>query len=333
MATPLLMRAMHFDDFGPPSVLKPVTEAIPEVRSNDLLVEVKAIGVNRADLNHRQGRYGKKPDFGDSHLLGLEVAGVVVRLGAEVSGFKQGDRVMGIVGGGAYAQYARIDAGMAIPVPESMTDVQAASVTEAFVTAHHALLHLGQLAPGEKVLVHGAGGGVGSALVQLALLSQAGMLITTSSAGKCERLEAMGVHLAIDYTTRDFRELVSTVVPGGAVDLIVDIVGGPYLESNIHCLRPGGRLIQIGVQGGTKGNLPLDLVLQRRLRIEGTVMKSLSIQEKRLMTDRFRVRWLDDLRNGKISTVIDRTFTLSDAALAHQCMEEAHHFGKIVLIP
>lgn len=333
MTIPLHMRAVSFDDFGPPSVLKQVNEAIPVVRSNDLLVHVKAIGVNRADLNHRQGRYGKNPDFGDSHLLGLEVAGVVVGLGPDVAGFQLGDRVMGIVGGGAYAEYARMDAGMAIPVPESMTDVEAACVTEAFVTAHQALIHLGKLSPGEKVLIHGAGGGVGLALVQVALLSGAGMLVTTSSAGKCERLQAMGVHLAIDYNTKDFLEEVSTQVPGGAVDLIVDIVGGPYLESNIRCLRPGGRLVQIGMQGGPKGHLPVDLLLQRRLRIEGTVMKSVSLEEKRLMTARFRDAWLDDLQSGRLSVVVDRTFPLGEAALAHQHMEGANHFGKIVLLP
>ena len=333
MTIPLQMRAVHFEDFGPPSVLKEVSEAIPILRPNDLLVQVKAIGVNRADLNHRQGRYGKNPDFGDSHLLGLEVAGEVVRLGPDVSGFDLGDRVMGIVGGGAYAEYARIDAGMAIPVPVSMTDAEAASVTEAFVTAHQALIHLGQLSPGEKVLIHGAGGGVGLALVQVALQSGAGMVVTTSSSGKLERLQAMGVHLAIDYNSKDFLEEVGTQVPGGAVDLIVDIVGGPYLESNIRCLRPGGRLIQIGMQGGPKGNLPVDLLLQRRLRIEGTVMKSVSLEAKRLMTVRFRDRWLDDLRSGKLRVVIDRTFPLAQASLAHQHMEQANHFGKIVLVP
>ncbi len=333
MAIPQLMRAVGFEGFGPPSVLTPIHEPIPEVRPNDLLVEVKAIGVNRADLNHRQGRYGKNPDFGDSHLLGLEIAGIVVRLGPEVTGFKLGDRVMGIVGGGGYAQYARMDAGMAMPVPESMTDVDAACVPEAFVTAHQALLHLGQLAPGEKVLVHGAGGGVGTALVQLALLAQAGMLITTSSAGKRERLQKMGVHLAIDYASQDFLEVVSSEVAGGAVDLIVDVVGGPNLERNVRCLRPGGRLIQIGVQGGGKGQLPVDLLLQRRLRIEGTVMKSVTLEEKRRMSTRFSDRWLEHLRSGRISPVMDKTFPLSEAALAHQFMEEAQHFGKIVLIP
>lgn len=330
---PANMQAVDFDTFGPPSVLKTVTTAVPEVRANDLLVEVKAIGVNRADLNHRQGKYGKNPGFGDSTLPGLEIAGVVARIGSDVSGFQIGDRVMGIVGGGAYAQFARIDAGMAIPVPDSLTDIDAASVSEAFVTAHQALIHLGRLAPGEKVLIHGAGGGVGSSLVQLALLAGAGMVITTSSAGKCGRLREMGVDLAIDYASQNFQEVIAGQVPGGAVDLIIDIMGGPYLEPNIRSLSPGGRVIQIGLQGGANGNLPLDLVLQRQLRIEGTVMKSVTLEEKRNMTERFRRHWYDALCAGTLAPIVDKVFPLAEAAQAHEYMEGARNFGKIVLIP
>lgn len=330
---PAYMQAIDFDAFGDPSVLRSVIVPVPEVRQNDLLVEVRATGVNRADLNQRQGKYGKSASFGDSPLLGLEVAGVVVAKGPEVSGFNIGDRIMGIVGGGAYAQYARIDAGMAILVPDTLTDIEAAAVTEAFVTAHQALIHLGRLAPGEKVLIHGAGGGVGTSLVQLALLAGAGMVISTSSAGKRDRLLGMGVHLAIDYKAEDFAAVIAEKIPGGSVDLIIDMLGGPYLERNIRSLGPGGRLIQIGTQGGASGTLPVDLLLQRRLRIEGTVMKSVTQTEKRNMTERFRARWMSEIQSKRLLPVLDRTFPLSDAALAHQYMESAENFGKIVLTP
>lgn len=330
---PGTMQAIDFESFGDPSVLRNVVVATPDVRPNDLLVQVRAAGVNRADLNQRQGKYGKSASFGDSSLLGLEIAGEIVAMGAGVTGFQLGERVMGIVGGGAYAQYARIDAGMAIPVPETLDDIEAAAVTEAFVTAHQALIHLGKLAPGEKVLIHGAGGGVGSSLVQLAVLAGAGQVITTSSAGKRARLLDMGVDRAIDYQSEDFFNVIAGQVEGGAVDLIIDILGGPYLERNIRSLAPGGRLIQIGTQGGASGTLPVDLVLQRRLRIEGTVMKSVTQEEKRNMTERFRSRWIADIRSKKLRPIIDRTFALADAEKAHRAMENAENFGKLVLIP
>ena len=184
------MRAVDFDDFGGPEVQREVERPLPELRPNDLLVRVAAAGVNRADLNQRQGKYGRQAGFGDSPLLGLELAGTVVAQGAAVAGDRVGRRVMGIVGGGAYAEYARIDAGMALDVPEALGDLEAGAVMEAFVTAHHALFHLGRLAPGEAVLIHGGGGGVGSSMVQLALLAGGVRVLTTSSAGKQARLRA-----------------------------------------------------------------------------------------------------------------------------------------------
>ncbi len=327
------MDAIDFTQAGAADVLELVQAPVPEVRANDLLVRVLGAGLNRADLNQRMGKYGHRPDFGDSLLLGLEIAGEIVALGADVSEFSIGQRVMGIVGGGAYAQYARIDSGMAIPVPDSLTDIEAAALPEAFVTAHQALLHLGQLRPGENVLIHGAGGGVGSCAVQLAIRAGAGQVITTSSASKRERLLQMGVDIAIDYNSQDFVQVIAEQAQGSAVDLIIDFFGGPYLERNIRALKPGGRLIQIGTLGGTTGTLPLDLVLQRRLRIEGTVMKSVSQAEKRQMVQRFQQRWSEDIAARRLLPIVDRTFSLSEAANAHICMEQSNNFGKIVLIP
>jgi NADPH2:quinone reductase len=327
------MKGIDFTQEGPADVLKLVKIPVPIIRDNDLLVRVRGAGVNRADINQRLGRYGLRPDFGDSLLMGLEIAGEVVAMGANVSQFSIGQRVMGIVGGGAYAEYARIDSGMALPVPDSLNDIEAAALPEAFVTAHQALLHLGQLRPGEGVLIHGAGGGVGSCAVQLAIRAGAGQVITTSSASKCERLRQMGVEIAIDYNNQDFEQVIAEHGQGGAVDLIIDFYGGPYLERNIRTLKPGGRLIQIGTLGGVSGTLRLDLVLQRRLRIEGTVMKSVSLVEKRLMVQRFQQRWGADVAARRLLPIVDRTFTLSEAAQAHIYMEQSKNFGKIVLIP
>jgi NADPH:quinone reductase-like Zn-dependent oxidoreductase len=220
-----------------------------------------------------------------------------------------------------------------MPVPEWMSDVDAAAIPEAFVTAHQALFHLGQLTKGERVLIHGAGGGVGSEAVQLATLSEASTIITTSSADKRDRLLEMGVHIAIDYRNESFEEVIARLPSDPGVDVIVDFVGGPYLERNVRSLRPGGRLIQIGASGGASGTLPVDLVLFRRLRIEGTVMKSVPFAEKRNMVSRFANRWMFAVASGQLKPIVDRTFPLSEAAAAHQRMERADHFGKILLIP
>lgn len=327
------MKAIDFEIAGDAAVLQLVRAPMPEVRSNDLLVRVLGAGVNRADINQRLGKYGRKPDFGDSLLLGLEVAGEVVAMGSEVTQFSTGQRVMGIVGGGAYAQYARMDAGMAMPVPDSLSDIEAAALPEAFVTAHQALLHLGQLRAGENVLIHGAGGGVGSCAVQLAVNAGAGQILTTSSEGKRARLLDMGVNIAIDYNTQAFGDVIAAQAHGGAVDVVIDFFGGPYLEANIRALKPGGRLIQIGTLGGNSGTLPLDLVLQRRLRIEGTVMKSVTQTEKRLMVERFHRRWGKEISARQLLPVVDRTFPLTEAPQAHRFMEQSENFGKIVLLP
>lgn len=330
---PPTMKAISFDEFGGVEVLKYVEVSSPSVRPNDLIVRVAAAGVNRADINYRQGNYGKQPNFGDSDLTGLEIAGTVIAIGEAVTQFKPGDRVMGITGGGGYAELARLDAGLAMPIPEWMADVEAGAVPEAFVTAHQALFHLGQLAKGERVLIHGAGGGVGSAAVQLAVLSEASAIVTTSSAEKRARLLEMGVHLAVDYRTERFDEVIAKLPSDPGVDVILDFVGGSYLERNIRSLRPGGRLIQIGVSGGASATLPLDLVLFRRLRIEGTVMKSVTLAEKRNMVGRFAERWMPSLAKGDLKPIIDRTFALSDARAAHQHFERADHFGKVLLVP
>lgn len=333
LAYPSTMKAVAFDDFGEADVLKYVDAPSPTARPDDLIVRVAAAGVNRADINYRQGKYGKQPNFGDSDLTGLEIAGTVVALGDAVTQFKVGDRVMGITGGGGYAEFARLDAGLAMPIPDWMTDVEAAAIPEVFVTAHQALFHLGRLDKGERVLIHGAGGGVGSAAVQLAVLAEASAIVSTSSADKRARLLEMGVHQAVDYRGEQFDEVIAKLSPDAGVDVILDFVGGPYLERNIRSLREGGRLIQIGITGGPSGTLPLDLVLFRRLRIEGTVMKSVSLAEKRRMVGRFAERWTRALSEGGLKPVVDRTFALSDAMSAHRHMERADHFGKILLVP
>lgn len=325
------MQAIEFDVFGDADVLHLADVPAPQVRPTDLLVRVHAAGVNRADLTHRKGGYGR-PNFGDSALMGLEMAGEVIETGSEVRGFKVGDRVMGVVGGGAYAELARIDYRMAMPVPAQLDYVHAAAIPEVFVTAHEALLHLGRLKAGDSVLIHAAAGGVGSAAVQLAYASGATVYATTE-AGKLARVEHLGAAVAIDYKAEDFAAVIASKTDGRGVDLIIDFIGAPYFARNLAVLANGGRLVQVGILGGGGTvNVELEQILYRHLQIIGTVMKSRSQPEKHAMVQRFSSHWLERFAGGgSLEPVVDSTYPLARAADAHRRMESSANVGKIIL--
>lgn len=325
------MKAITFSEFGEADVLQLTDAPTPEVRPTDLLVRVHAAGVNRADLTHRRGGYGR-PNFGDSTIMGLEIAGEVVETGSDTRGFKVGDRVMGVVGGGAYAEAARIDYRMAMPVPAALDYVHAAAIPEVFVTAHEAMLHLGRLARGNSVLIHAAAGGVGSAAVQLAKATGASIL-ATAEASKLERVLHLGADVTIDYRTQDFAEVVAQATNGRGVDVVIDFIGAPYFARNVASLAHGGRLVQVGILGGGGDvSVELEQILYRHLQIMGTVMKSRPQEEKHAMVRRFREHWLDRFSGGSsIEPVVDTTFELARAADAHRRMESSANVGKIIL--
>jgi putative PIG3 family NAD(P)H quinone oxidoreductase len=324
------VKAIVFDDFGAADVLQLRDVPEPEPRDTDLLLRNHAAGVNRADIIQRTGGYGKD-SFGDSAVMGLELAGEVIAMGSAVEGFALGDRVMGIVGGGGYAEQARIDYRMAMPIPASLDYVQAAGIPEAFVTAHEAAFHLGRLEAGESILIHAAASGVGSAALQLARAAGA-RVFATASASKLERVRALGADVAIDYKTDDFAKAIERETAGKGVDVIVDFIGAPYFERNIASLNFGGRLVEVGLLGGAKGaTLPLDRLLYRHLQVIGTVMKSRPQSVKQAMTQRFRDRWLQAFDGGTLAPVIDSTFPLAQAAEAHRRMESSSSVGKIIL--
>jgi putative PIG3 family NAD(P)H quinone oxidoreductase len=325
------MQAIRFEGAGDAGVIKLVEEARPRIRPRDLLVRVHAAGVNRADILQRQGYYGENPDYGDSPLPGLEIAGEVAELGQEAAGFQRGDRVMAIVGGGAYAEYARMDCRMAMRIPDRLTYAEAAAVPEVFVTAHEALLHLGELPPGGWALIHAAAGGVGSAAVQLAHATGAHTVFTASGADRIERVRELGGTVGIDYGRQDFLAVTREATGGRGVDVVVDFVGGSYLDRNLRALTPGGRLVQVGVLEGGEAKLALGLVIHNYLRIIGTVMKSRNFDEKLAMTTRFRDRWLSSFNSGQLVPIIARTFPLAQAAEAHRAMEASGYVGKIIL--
>lgn len=326
------MQAIVFDDFGGPEVLVARDIPVPEVRPHDLLVRNAAIGVNRADILHRKGAYGRA-HFGDADTMGLEIAGTVVAVGAQVQGFAAGDAVMGIVGGGAYAEFSRIDHRMAMHVPSSLSVVDAGAVAEVFVTAHEALFHLARLQASESVLIHAAAGGVGSAAVQLAHAAGA-RVFATASGDKRDAVKSFGADVFIDYRSEDFGAAVAQATDGQGVDVVIDFVGAPYLERNVRSLAVGGRMVSVGLLGGAQGAaLPMDAVLYRHLQIFGTVMKSRPPQVKQAMVQRFAQRWLPALEAGTIRPVIDSTYALADAAQAHRRMESGTSVGKILLLP
>lgn len=330
--TPRTMQAIVFDDFGGPEVLVAREIPVPEVRPHDLLVRNASIGVNRTDLLHRKGAYGRAY-FGDADTMGLEIAGTVVATGPEVQGFAVGDRVMGIVGGGAYAELSRIDHRMAMPVPAGMDLVAAGAVAEVFVTAHEALFHLARLHAGESVLIHAAAGGVGSAAVQLAHAAEA-RVFATAGGDKRGAVLGCGADVFIDYRSEDFQAVVAQATQGRGVDVVIDFIGAPYLQRNVRSLADGGRLVSVGLLGGAQGaELPMDVLLYRHLQIFGTVMKSRPPEVKQAMVQRFAQQWLPALAAGVIRPVIDSTFALADAAQAHRRMESGASIGKILLLP
>ncbi|MEG3125956.1 NAD(P)H-quinone oxidoreductase [Sphingomonas sp. GB1N7] len=325
------MRAITFKDFGGPEVLEITDESAPQLRPGDLLVRVKAIGVNRADLNQRRGAYGRE-NFGDSSIMGLEVAGEVIAVASNVTAFAKGDRVMGIVGGGAYAEIARLPAAMAMAIPERISFEDAAAVPEAFVTAHEALFHRGRLAAGEAVLLHGAAGGVGMAAVALAVQAKAIVLFTARDTA-IPAVVAVGADRGFDYRN-DFLPALLDATGNRGVDLIVDTIGAPNLERNVLALADGGRLVQLGLMGGRgAAPLPMDRLLFRRLEIMGSVMKSRTAAEKAEMTRRFADRWMPALASGAINPIVAKVFPLAAAAEAHVAMEAGGHIGKLVLVP
>lgn len=325
------MKAILFPSFGDADVLQLGDAPVPELRPSDLLVRVHAAGVNRADLTHRKGGYGRA-DFGDSALMGLEIAGEVIAVGAEAQGYRVGDRVMGVVGGGAYAEIARIDWRMAMPIPAGLDDVHAAAIPEVFVTAHEALLHLGRLTRGGAVLVHAGASGVGSAAIQLARATGA-TVFATADAAKHDRVVQFGADHVIDYRKEDFAAVIAEKTGKRGVDAVIDFIGAPYFAKNIASLAHGGRLVQVGLLGGGgEVGIRLEDILYRHLQIIGTVMKSRTQAEKHAMTQRFREHWLARFdTDAGLLPIVDSTFPLSRAADAHRRMESSANVGKIIL--
>lgn len=323
------MKAVVFDGYGAAEVMRWDEAPEPVPGPGELLVAVRAAGVNRADVIQRRGHYPPPP--GASQILGLELAGEVVALGPGCRRFKVGDRIFGLVEGGAYAERCAVNEALAIATPPHWTDAFAAAVLEVFLTANETLCHLGDLRAGQEVLIHAGGSGVGSTAIQMARLIGARIATTAGSAWKTARCLEIGADLAIDYKTQVFSDAVRQWSRAGGVHLILDFVGAAYLDQHLELLRPQGRLVSIGLLGGHTAPLRLDLVLRKRLHILGSVLRILSLEEKVDVMQRFQLRWMDALLKNAINPIIHKNFPVEKVVDAHKMMEAGNHFGKIVL--
>ncbi len=322
------MRCVKVKEPGGPDVLEIVDLPEPGPGTGQLLVRNFAAGLNRADLLQRRGLY--PPPAGESDILGLEFAGEVAAAGEGVEGFSRGDRVFGLCGGGAYAEFLVVDARLAVSIPSNMSYESAAAAPEAFYTAEDGLFSLGGLKEGQTVLVHAGASGVGTAAIQLAVAAGARVIATAGTAEKaaaCEELGAAGVN----YREKDFSEAVAGLTAGEGVDLVLDLVGASYWDRNIASLRSGGRMVLLGLLGGASAEVNLGAVLSKRLSIIGSVMRSRSTEEKAEVTARFRERTLPLLESGELKTVVDSILPLEDVRQAHERMEENLNTGKIIL--
>ncbi len=319
------------DAFGSVDVLRIGEAEQPVPTEGQVLIRVFASSINRPDLVQREGKY--PPPAGDSEILGLEVAGVVEALGAGVTGWKMGERVMTLVGGGGYAEFAVAYADHLMRIPDSMSFEEAACVCESYITAFLNVFMIGEFKDGQTAILHGGGGGVNTAAIQLCrALTPSSKLIVTASPAKMERVKALGADFLINFhETPDFTEEVKAFTNKKGVDLILDHVGAKYLAPNMNSLGYKGRLVIIGVISGIKAELNLALMMVKRQQIIGSVLRSRPVAEKGEIVAEFTRRALPKFADRSVVPIIERVFSIDQVADAHRMMEEDKHFGKIVL--
>jgi putative PIG3 family NAD(P)H quinone oxidoreductase len=318
------------DSFGAAEVMRVDDIAAPVPGDGQLLIEVAAASVNRPDVVQRQGHYPPPP--GESEILGLECAGTVVAIGAGVTTHAIGDRVFALVGGGAYAELCVADAALTLPVPADMSFSHAACIAETYITAYLNVFGNADLVDGESVLLHGGGGGVNTAAIQLVdVLCPASPIIVTASPGKLNRVARLGPDLVIDYTSQDFAAEARRFTDSRGVDVILDHIGAAYFERNLAALAVGGRLVVIGIMQGSDASLALGRLMLRRQRIIGSVLRPRPNAEKAAIVADFARTVMPLFAAGRIAPVIDGELPLERVVEAHRRMEASEHFGKIVL--
>ncbi|AEI15187.1 NAD(P)H quinone oxidoreductase, PIG3 family [Flexistipes sinusarabici DSM 4947] len=325
------MKAVLLDDFGGPDVLYVGEAEKPAPKDNQVLIKVKATSINGPDVAQREGKYPPPP--GESEILGVEVAGVIEEVGSNVKGWNIGDNVMTLVGGGGYAEYAVAYANHLIKIPENLSFEEAACICESYITAYSNVFMFGKLQDNQYAILHGGGGGVNTAAIQIckALVPNT-KLIVTSPPEKMEKIKELGVDLVINYKeTPDFSKMVKEYTNKRGVDVILDCIGAAYLEPNIKSLTYTGRLVVIGVLSGIKAELNLALLMVKRQQIIGSVLRSRPIEEKAEIVKSFTDNVIPKVADGSVKPIIHKIFSIDDVAKAHKTMAEDTHFGKIVM--
>ena len=324
------MRAVVLSAHGGPEVLTIVDTPAPVAGPEDIVVDVAATALNRADLLQRAGGYPQPGPRVGPEIPGLEFAGTVASTGERVSMWKPGDAVMGIVGGGGYAEQVALHERQAVPVPAGIAVADAAAIPEVWMTAWDTLVLQGGLRSGGSALVHAGGSGVGTAGIQLAKAYGAKVVVTCSAA-KVDRCLALGADAAVDYRSGDFVAAAMEVSRGRGVDVVLDVIGGEYLERNLDALALKGHIVQVGVMGEGMAHFPLGKLLPKRASLTGTVLRSRPLEEKIVLARRFTTELVPWFESGTFTPVIDRRYPLERIAEAHDYMASNESFGKIVI--
>lgn len=326
---PETMTAIAIDGKGGPETLVAAQVPVPKPQAGQVLIKVAAAGVNRPDVLQRKGLYPAPK--GHSEVLGLEASGTVAAVGEGAWRFKVGDQVMALLNGGGYAEYAIAEEPATLPVPEGVSMVEAGALPETFFTVWHNVFERAALKSGEWLLVHGGTSGIGVTAIQLATALGAKVIATAGSPQKCEACIALGAKRAVDYAQEDFVEAVKTETGGRGVDVILDMVGGDYVDRNIRSLADDGRLVNIGYQSGSKVTVDMMRVMLKRLTLTGSTLRIRPTEVKGGIARGVEAHALPLVANGMVKVVVDSTFPLREAAAAHARMESSQHIGKIVL--
>lgn len=323
------MHAILCPSFGPTDVLQWGRSPTPQPGAGEVLIKVAAAGVNRADLLQRQGKY-PSPE-GASEILGMEVSGEVVAFGAGAHAWKIGDKVCALLSGGGYAEFVNAPEGQCLPVPESVTLREAAALPEAIVTVWANLFEDGGLKSGQTCLVHGGSSGIGTTAIQLAKLSGAKIFVTVGNEEKAEACRKLGADLAINYKTEDFVAAVSAATGGQGVDVVLDMIGGDYVNRNLAVLAPKGRHVSIATQQGRIAPVDLRLVMQKQLLLTGSTLRARPLAEKARLVAEVRKNIWPLIEKGAFKPLIYQIYPIKNAVEAHKVMESGAHIGKIVL--
>ena len=326
---PATMTAIDPASPGGPEVLVAVERPVPTPAPGEVLIRVAAAGVNRPDVLQRMGGYPPPP--GAPKIPGLEVAGTVAAVGADVPREIVGQAVCALLAGGGYAEYAVAPWGQCLPVPASLTMIEAAAIPETLFTVWTNLFERGFAAEGDTVLVHGGTSGIGTMAIALCNIFGVTIIVTAGSADKSCKAKSLGADHAIDYKSEDFVERVKEITGGKGVQVVLDMVGGEYVPRNLKCLAEDGRHVSIAVQGGATATIPIFDIMRRRLTLTGSTLRPRDVEFKSMVADELARTVWPHVEAGELKPVIDRTYLLADAAEAHRRMEAGDHVGKIVL--